>query len=346
MLKTIRNVLIVLLALTIIGVVAIFLYNNDRTYFNTDDEIGNTTGNIYNGGLFCEQDGRIYFSNPSADGALYVMNSDLAGFKKLRDDKAVYINADENYLYYVRANNTRENDMGGFLVFNNTGVYRCRQNGQDLMAFTSNPGAYLTLKGNNVYFQRYDVEVGLFLYKYQIDGDLERCLVKDAVIPAAVLNNKLYYAGYSKDHNINAMDLSSFTTHPIIEGSFMYPIFMGNYVYYMDPSEKYRIYRMNQDGTEPTRLVKYRTSTYNLTNSGKYLYYQIDNTKNNGIHRLNLITMEDETLLNGNYKDINVTEDYVFFRDYDETNTYVTSADGAPDIRIFTGAEEDTGTKK
>jgi hypothetical protein len=344
MLKTIRNVLIALLVLTTIGVIAIYFYNHDRTYYNGEDEIGNTAGNIYNGGLFCEQDGNIYYSNPSADGALYVMNSDLTKFKKLRDDKAVYINADENYLYYVRANNTRENDKGGFLMFYNTGVFRCGQNGKNLMAYTGNPGAYLTLKGNNIYFQRYDVEIGLFLYKYQIDGDLERCLVQDAVIPAAVFDNKLYYAGYSKDHNINAMDLSSFTTHPVIEGSFMYPVFLGNYIYYMDPSEKYRIYRMNQDGTDPTKIVKYRTSTYNITNSGKYLYYQVDDSKHNGIHRLNLETMEDETLKTGNYKDINVTDAYVFFRDFDETNTYVMYADGTSDISIFTGMEEDTGS--
>lgn len=334
--------MLALIVLTVAAVIGVYFYNHDRTYYNTEDEIGNTAGNIYNGGLFCEQDGSIYFSNPSADGALYVTNSTLTKFKRLRDDKAVYINADENYLYYVRANNTRENDKGGFLVFYNTGIFRCRQNGKELKAFTGNPGAYLTLKGNNVYFQRYDVGIGLYLYKYPIDASTERCLIKDAVIPAAIMDNKLYYAGYSGDHNINAMDLSSFTTHPVIEGSYMYPIFMDGYIYYMDPSNKYKIYRMNEDGTDPTRLVKYRTATYNITNSGTYLYYQIDDSKHNGIHRLNLETMEDETLMSGNYKDINVTSDYVFFRDFDETNTYVMSADGPADIQNFTGSTEDT----
>lgn len=341
MLKMIRNVLIALVVLTAAAVIGIYFYNNGRTYYNEESEIGNTAGNIYNGGLFCEQDGKIYFSNPSADGALYVMSSDCTNFKKIRDDKAVYINADETYVYYVRANNTREDDKGGFLVFYNTGVFRIKHNGSDLKAFTGNPGAYLTLKGNNIYFQRYDVEIGLYLYKYQIDGDLERCLIKDAVIPAAVIDNTLYYAGYSKDHNLNGMDLSSFTTHPIIEGSFLNPIFLGDYIYYINVDDNYKIYRMNKDGSEQTKLVDYRTFTYNITNSGKYLYYQIDDSANNGIHRLNLETMEDENLKTGNFKEINVTGNYVFFNEYDDSNTYMIESDGRSEINIFTGQASD-----
>ena len=335
MLKTMKRMLIFLTVITILASVIIYFYSLNRTYYNGEDEVGNTAGNIYNGGFFSEQDGKIYFSNNNADGCLYVMNSDLTGFKQITDDKAVYINVDENYIYYVRANNTRENNKGGFLAFYNTGVYRIRHNGSSLMAFTGNPGSYLTLKGNTIYFQRYDVNIGLFLYKYQIDGSLDRLLVEDAVIPATVMENELYYAGYSKDHNINTLDLSSFTTHSKYDGSYLYPIFTTDYIYYMDVSDKYKIYRMNLDGSDPTKLVNLRCSTYNITNSGIYLYYQVDDTKHNGMYRLNLETMEEDLLMEGNFKQINVTDNYVFFNDFDGTNTYVVSADGSPKATIF-----------
>lgn len=342
MLKSILRILIALAVITLLAAGALFLYNLDRTYFNDEEEAGNTTGNIYNGGLFCEQDDKIYFSNDNADGSLYVMRPDCTGFKKITTDKAVYINVDENYIYYVRANNTRENNQGGFLMFNNTGVFRIKQNGSGLKAFTGNPGAYLTLKGNDIFFQRYDVEVGLYLYKYRIDGSEERCLAEDAVIPSAVINNSLYYAGYSKDHNINSTDLSSFTTHSVFEGSYLYPVFMGDYIYYMDVSDKYKIYRMYRDGTQPALLVNKRCSTYNITNSGKYLYYQVDDTKHNGIYRMNLETLKEELLLEGNYKQINVTENYVFFKDFDNTKTYVVTADTISEVNVFDppGSEE------
>ncbi|MDE7206260.1 MAG: DUF5050 domain-containing protein, partial [Lachnospiraceae bacterium] len=38
---------------------------------NPPGTIGNTSGNLYNGGLFCESDGYVYFSNPYDSNALY-----------------------------------------------------------------------------------------------------------------------------------------------------------------------------------------------------------------------------------------------------------------------------------
>lgn len=335
MLSSVRRVIIILVVVTAVAIVGIYLYTLGRTFYNDEDEIGNTAGNIYNGGLFCEQDGKIYFSNDNDDGSLYVMKSNISAFKKVHDDKAAYINVDENYIYYVRANNTRENASGSFLIFNNTGVYRINQNGSNLKAITGKPGDYLMLKGNNLYFQRYDVGIGLFLYKYQIDGSMERLLVEDAVVPAAVIDNSLYYTGFSSENNINVMDLSSFTAHTYRSGSFAYPIFMGGYIYYINVQDGYRIYRMNQDGSNPTLLVDEPCFTYNITNSGEYLFYQVDDGKKNRICRLDLNTMESETLLEGNYKQINVTDNYVFFKDYDNTNTYMINTVGVPNISTF-----------
>lgn len=345
MLKLVKRVLIFLVIVTIVAIIGVIIYSSGRTYFNEDNEVGNTSGNIYNGGLFCEQDGQIFFSNDTADGSLYVMDSDCTNVKKVYDDKAAFINADENYVYYVRANNTRENQTGNILMFYNTGVFRLNHNGKGLKAFTGNPGAYLTLQGNNIYFQRYDVEIGLFLYKYQIDGSLERLLLEDAVVPIAVKNNALYFTGYTKDHNINALDLESFTYHPIYEGNYLYPIFMGEYIYYMNMDDEYKIYRMNVDGSNPTLIVNERCSTYNITNTGKYLFYQVDGGKTNRICRLNLETLVSETLMEGDYKQIHVTDKYVFFKDFDNTNTYILESDGIANISTFNPPNQDAVTK-
>jgi len=335
MLKSIKRVLITLVVITALAFLCIWLYSINRTFLNEEDEIGNTSGNIYNGGLFCEQDGKIYFSNDFEDGSLYVMNSDCSHIKKVHDDKAAYINADGNYLYYVRANNTRENISGSILMFNNTGIYRINRNGDNIKAISSNPGSYLTLKGNELYFQLYDVNTGLFLYRNGIDGKMERFLLDDAVIPAAVINNSLYYAGFTEDHNINKLDLASYNSSTLYEGSFAYPIFQGEYIYYIDIEDNYKIYKMTADGSDTTMLVDERCSTYNITNSGKFLYYQVDDGDDSRICRLNLETMESETLLEGNYKQIHVTENYVFFKDFNNSNTYLQAADEILNLGTF-----------
>lgn len=250
MISSIKRIVIFLVILTFIAFTAIYFYSHDRTYFNSDDETGNTPGNIYNGGLFSERNGKIYFSNDNDDGSLYVMNSDCTNISKVNDDKATYINVDDNYIYYIRANNTKENKPGAFMTFYNTGIYRVNKNGTHFKMISGNPGSYLTLHGNFLYYQNYDVNTGLYLYRNRIDAKLQRLLIEDAVIPAAILDNKMYYSGYSTDHNIDILDLSSFTTNIDIEGNFAYPIINGNYIYYMDLSDDYKIKRMNLDGFE------------------------------------------------------------------------------------------------
>ena len=67
-----------------------------------EDTIGNTAGNLNNGGLFCEYDGKVYFSNAYDSGTLYVMNPDETGVKKMNESGVSYINASESYLVYYQ----------------------------------------------------------------------------------------------------------------------------------------------------------------------------------------------------------------------------------------------------
>lgn len=335
MIKAIKRIFIFLVIITAVALGSLWFFTHDKTFENGEDEIGNTTGNIYNGGLFSEQEGKIYFSNTNDDGSLYRTDVNLVNFEKIHNDKAVFINVDENYIYYVRANNTRENNSNNVLMYNNTGMYRINQNGTGLKSISYNPGAYLTLKGNRIYYQKYDVDNGLLLYQNAIDLSKEKLLLKDAVIPASIMNGQLYYAGFSNDHNLNAIDLSSYNAKKILEGNFLYPIFQNNYLYYINIDDNYKIYRSNVDGSDPTLLVDDRCSTYNITNSGKYLYYQIDNGESNRIGRINLETLESETLLDGNFKQIHVTSNYVFFKDFEDTTTFVVLADGIAKVGTF-----------
>jgi len=344
MLKSILRLIISLTVITILATGALYLYNKGRTYYNEDDAIGNTAGNIYNGGLFCEIDGKIFFSNDKANGALYVMNSDLSNIRMLRSDKAVFINVDDNYIYYVQANDTRSSNLD-HMMFYNSGVVRIKRNGTSPLVYTTSPSSYLTLKGNTLYFQRYDAGTGYRLYKFQIDGENERPLLKDKAIPVHVTDDSLYYTLLADDRNIYRLDLKSFLSYQAYEGSYLYPIFKNDYIYFIDMADDNKIYRMNTDGSDKELLVDSRCSTYNITNSGIYLYYQVDDNKNNGLYRLNLKTMESVKLTEGDFKQLNVTEKYVFFRDYDSSNTYIISADGIAEVNVFDPASYSSNSR-
>ena len=77
-----------LFALIIIGTIIYYGIGSatPKTQMNKGYVNGNTAGNLYNGGLFCESDGTIFFSNPSDGGKLYSMDSNGQNLKKLSND--------------------------------------------------------------------------------------------------------------------------------------------------------------------------------------------------------------------------------------------------------------------
>ncbi|MFT4146284.1 MAG: DUF5050 domain-containing protein [Mobilitalea sp.] len=335
MFKMIAKIFLALTLITIIAVTVLYFNTRNRTYYNNEDEIGNTTANIYNGGLFCERDEQIYFSNPYDNGKLYVMSSNLTNIRKLSDKKTVYINADSNYLYYVLANNIKENNKKGTLPFSNSGVYRINQNGTDLKAFTGNPSAYLILHGNYIYSQQYRIDQGITLYRYKIDGTDEKRLQNKAAFATSVSDDTLYYTGTTNDRKLYSQDLESFTTKVLSDGSYLYPIFVEDKLYYIDTTKNNNIYISDREDFKPSLLVKHNCSTYNITNSGKYLYYLAADKKGKGIYRMDLDTGKEKLLKKGSFKQISVTENYVFFNEHDNTNTYFLVADGGTVINTF-----------
>lgn len=334
MLKSIKRVLITLIILTAAAVLGIYFYTKDRTYYSKDTESGNTLGNIYNGGLFCVQDKTIYFSNDNAGGKLYKMDLFCTNMKKVSDDRAAYINADENYIYYSRINNIKEYSTDFYVPLSNNGLYRIDNNGLNLKAITGDPSAFTILMGNYLFFERYTVNNGFDLARFKIDGSMGRNLVLNA-LPFYYAANHIYYVDNSKGANISSMDLSSFTKKTFREGSYVYPIQIGNYIYYINAADQNRIYRMNSDGTKPTLLVKEPCSTYNITVSGKYLYYQTNGAKKDRIGRMNMENFQNETVRIGRYKQINVTNYYIFFKSPLNKKTYMQLADGKIDVLTF-----------
>ena len=69
--KTI-TIIIVVLVIAAAGVGGFFYFKKNQTVHNNDNAIGNTAGNLINGGLFCEYNDKIYFANPDDYNKLYV----------------------------------------------------------------------------------------------------------------------------------------------------------------------------------------------------------------------------------------------------------------------------------
>ena len=126
--KILSRVIPILVILLIIGGICGYKYYF-RILYNDSYVNGNTAGNLYNSGLFCESNGEVFFANPADNNTLYVMDSDGSNVKKLCNETVAYINADDHYIYYVRASGGANSEFA-FLRLNTNSLCRMRRDGK------------------------------------------------------------------------------------------------------------------------------------------------------------------------------------------------------------------------
>ena len=310
--------IITILVLIILAAgVGAFAHFSTRTVWNEENAVGNLSGNLNNGGFFCEDGDLIYFANPKDDGSLYSMNQDGTEFKKIHADKVSSINATSKYIVYVRENHERNNGSGNFFNFNNVGIYRIqKKNGSDIKQLYNDPAGTTGLYGNYIYYQHYNTETNLEFYRVKLDGSEEEKLSSEPIVPSSYENGYLFYNGVDNDHDIHAFNVNTKQVSDIAYGNYFSILAQGNSIYYLDLAQNYGIGRMGQDGSNPELLVKNRCSFFNLSPDNRYLYYQIDGTDHNRLCQLDLTTMEEKTLQEGDFCKLHVTSRYLFFQDY------------------------------
>lgn len=324
-------VIIILLLFTIGGIA--YLSLKDQTKWNTDHVNGNTAGNLYNSGLFCEYNNQIYFSNPKDNGTLYSMDPTLSNYKKLSNDKVTYINASGNYLYYSRVNYQKDSSADNVLQFHTVGIYRTDLDGSNITTLTDQVAGMVHQYGNYLYFQSYQNGNGYSLERIKIDGSDRQKISSNPFSPGLIELGALYYSNLTDNHNIMKLDLLSQESTVVYEGNTSTILSDDEYYYYLSLKDNYQIMRLKKNEPSPTTIVPKRCCTFNVSSDGSYLYYQVDDGENNGLHRLNLDTMEDTELSKGNYCNINLTSDYVFYQKFGTNEFFV--SDLGDDREVF-----------
>ncbi|MEG1742048.1 MAG: DUF5050 domain-containing protein [Acetivibrio sp.] len=314
--------LIILIIISLSIGAGTFVYLSNRVVMNDENATGNTAGNLMNGGLFCENDGKIYFSNYKDQGALYVMDSNMKNCKKLYEDNVSYINATNKYLIYVRDNHKRNTAPGQFFNFNTLGLYRLnKKDGKDMQQLYGKAVGFAALHGNYVYYQHYDPNDNLRFHKIKINGKEDIELSTEQIVPASFSDNTLYYNGVDTEHEIHAMNLDSNSSSTLYEGNCFNVTSTSDSLYFLSLNNNYAIGRVDLHGDNPQIIVEERCSFFNISPDEGYLYYQVDGGDDNRFCRMNLSNYKSETLMKGDFNSIHVTDHYVFFRKYD-TNEF------------------------
>ncbi len=295
----------------------VYTFLDAKTRFNDDYVNGNTAGNLYNGGLFCEYGDKIFFANTSDGGKLYVMNADGSNAKKLSDDIASFINADENYVYYVR-NNPGNNGSGAFSFFsiNTDSLLRIDHDGGHELILDPDPSLYASLVGNYIYYVHYDTgKDASSLYKVKIDGS-ERGQVRPNPYFTCCANGQyLYYNGVSTDHYIWRLDTATDSDGMLYGGNCWMPIVEdGTIAYFMDCDTDYKLSKVDLMTGKAETLCDDRLDWFNVY--GTYIYFQRSSADAPALCRIRTDGSGYEEIIPGIYTNLNATTAYVYFRDY------------------------------
>lgn len=317
-------IFILLLVLAIAG--GVFFYLSGKTKFNDGYVNGNTAGNLYNGGRYCEYDGTLYFANPSDRDALYSMDLDGGNLTKLCDDVVSFINVDEHYIYYIRNNPGTHGDAFSFLSVNTNSLCRIDRDGSEdsIKTLDSNPCLYASLIGDYIYYVHYTAEDGSSLYKVKIDGSNCQQVNKNPYFTCSANGQYMYYNGIDGDHYIWRLNTADDSNGMLYGGNCWMPIVADeSTAYFMDCDNNYAIACVDLTTGEKTLLSEDRVDWYNVY--GDYIYFQRNDAEHPALCRMRTDGTDYKELVDGNYMNISVTSTHVYFQDFISEQTFCMS---------------------
>ncbi|MBQ4536526.1 MAG: DUF5050 domain-containing protein [Lachnospiraceae bacterium] len=315
-------------------VLLILLFLNERVTKNPPGTVGNTAGNLNNGGYFCEYNGKVYFSNAYDKGALYSMDVSEENIKKLNTSSVCNILAGGDYLYYFQTGVSEDTGVGA--IRSPRSFNRCRLNGKSITSLTWDTVVKAQLVDNYLYLMTTGEEGSLF-YKMKTDKSDRVDLASYDINPASVQNGIIYYNGTQIDHYLYSLNTANDVSSEVWAGNLWYPIVEGDYVYYLDVANNYRICRYSFSQGVVEVLTNDRADCFNVGHG--YIYYQ----KNGDEPQLICMRTdgsERRVVMDGTFTDINMTSKYVYFRDFWNENSMYHSPLGYNGAETFRKAIE------
>lgn len=324
--------------LVILLAAAIFLEKRGVHISIPAGTVGNTAGNIRGEGKFCEYEGKVYFSNPYDDGALYVMNPDGSNIKRLINSGVSYINAGGSHLFYYMSSSKGGTGLGH--IRSTTGIYRSTLKGKETSCLDSDMATMMVLIDDYLYCQHYDNTDFSTLHKIPVGGsDEEIELSRDIVETANVVDGKVYYSGLKDDHYLYAWDTATDTSSLVWDGNTCYPTVVGGYIFFMNVDADYHLFRYNMSSGELIDLSGERLDFYNIYDN--VIFYQTGGTSSPALMRMTTNGSGKEVVREGAYHRINATSTYTYFQPFDEDDIlYRTSTFGPVAVDDFPEARE------
>lgn len=332
--KKTMYILLAAVLVLILGLLTLYLILGGRMPQNPPGTIGNTAGNLNNGGLFCEHEGNVYFSNSFDGYSLYAMDVNEGNIRRLNNLKVGNILAGGNYLYYFQTG-TVEDGTGFGQIPGTKSFGRCKKNGTGTTALTKDVVVTGQLVDNDLFLLT-STNDGPSFYKITTSSSDKTVLADYVINPACAQDGVIYYVGTTQNHYLYALDSKTHVSTEVWRGNLWDPILEGDYVYYMDVPNDYRLCRYSLSQNVVEVLTEDRIDCFNV--GGGYIYYQKNSSEEPQLKCMRTDGSDGKVIAQGNYTHINMTSRYVYFQDFTDEITLYHSPLGSDSYEVFYGA--------
>lgn len=343
--KRLKGILISVIVISILTIAILLIKIKARLPENPVEYSGNTAGNLYNRGLFAEDENYIYFANLADNFRLYRTTHSLEETTRLTMDSVEYLNPDylSTYLYYSRINYRKNTNGNTVFDLLDTGIYRLNLKNKGLTLLYPDACGMVMLGGNNLYFQAHGDDGNYDLCSLCATSEKEspHLITSDYILPVNYRNGVLYYSGVTEDHCLYSLLPEAKTSTRIADLDCYLPIITSDGTYFLSLKHNYALFYLPNTSDTATLITNERISSYNLSADGRVLFYQVDDKRNSRLCRYDLSSKTEKLLMAGNYKNLNTVSGYLFFTDFEERFCYCYDISADSLFSFMPSAEED-----
>lgn len=150
----------------------------------------------------------------------------------------------------------------------------------------------------------------------KIDKSSEIDLAEYAINPACARDGIIYYNGTQTSHYLYTLNTANDRIAELWAGNIWYPAIDGDYIYYLDVENNYRLCRYVLSENIIQVVTQERVDCFNVGNG--YIYYQVSSDTSPALKMMATDGSGALTLAEGNYTHINMTSQYVYFQKFGE----------------------------
>ncbi len=302
--------IIIIILMINVSLFSIYSRTKKKVPENPETLVGNSAGNLYNGGYFCEDGETVFFRNPLDKNSLYRMDIYGENIEKMVDVPIAYINNGGDFLYFYYDDNNEEKFMG--IAGSMSGIYRYAKNGKSAVTSLDRCVSGCTvLSGNQIYYQHYDNKEGMSIYSVSTEGKDAHQVIDAIINPSCIINTEMYFADEAGGYYLNIYNPTQNTVARFLDMRTYWPIISANYLFFINVDDNYRLYRYDLSSGSLAKLTDDRVDCYNVY--GDMIFYQKNSKKEPALMRMHADGSSPEAIAMGNYTNINCTRTYTYY---------------------------------